>query len=113
MGDIMDVCSRVLNSMPLFDEPVAHARTTDRVTSHMAAASVTNIRESQQTILYCLKQFGPLCDEDIYKFVRQGMSPSGARSRRAECVAKGWVVDSGERGTTTSGRKTILWKACS
>lgn len=92
------------------DVPVAHARKNDRETSKEAAASVTNIRQSQETILYLLKTHGPMCDQQLFEYVRAGMSPSGARSRRAECVANGWVKDSGRRQLTAANRRTIVWE---
>ncbi len=116
MSDIVrtyDICRRLMDDMPLFDEPVAHVRASDPVTSHAVAASVTNIRQSQEAILYVLKTQGNLTDEQIYPFVCKGMSPSGARSRRNELCSAGLVLDSGQRGKTSSGRSTIIWQACS
>ncbi len=91
----------------------AYARHSDRITSHQAADSVSHIRESQKIILELLKHYGPMFDEQI--FVRipftNKMSPSGARTRRAELVALGQVVDTGRYERTKSNRKTVVWKA--
>jgi len=99
--------------MTLFDSPTA--RPTDPATSHEAASSVRNVRESQQLILWYLVNIGPKTDEDIYEYamVQKAMSPSGARTRRSELVRQGLVVDSGERRKTKAGRQTIVWKAVS
>lgn len=95
------------------------ARTLDPSTSHAAAKSVKNLRESQSSILKLLRKLGRMNDEDLaYEYVvraRQGLVPyqsmSGLRTRRSELVALGLVADSGERITMRSGRKSIVWKA--
>lgn len=100
------------------EELRAHARGSDPDTSHEAAATVTNLRTSQRRILELLERFGPASDEDLQVYWRQlqdyedwpPISPSGLRSRRAELVTKGLVYDTGKRGVTSSGRKTIEWE---
>lgn len=96
---------------PRHKGPVAKVRATDPDTSVDAADSVSRIMESQRHILGVLRSSGPLTDEQIYARISMPMSPSGARSRRHELVERGLVIDSGERGKTVSGRKTIMWKA--
>lgn len=91
--------------------PRAIARNTDPETSHEAAISVSGIRVSQQHIIDVLKSYGPATDEEIYPRLPVKISPSGARTRRAELVAMGLVIDSGERRTTEAGRRTIVWRA--
>lgn len=87
----------------------AHARRTDPETSHDAAASVPNIRKSQELILTILSRC-PQTDEEIFSHLPSGvMSPSGARTRRSELVAAGRVIDTGERRRTISNRRTIVW----
>lgn len=99
--------------------PHEKARTTDPETSFEAAASVTKVRASQEAILGILRDHGPLTDEQIALVyenrVKQGadvprQSPSGLRTRRDELVKQGKVRDSEERGTTASGRRTIIWE---
>ncbi len=91
----------------------ARARRSDPSTSHEAAASVRNITGMHRQILHALS-FGALTDEEIYEDltgIRQlRISPSGARSRRAELVDMAMVIDTGERKLTKSGRKTIAWR---
>lgn len=91
--------------------PRAIARNTDPETSHEAAISVSGIRVSQQHILDALRSYGPATDEEIFPRLPVPISPSGARTRRAELVAMGLVRDSGARRTTATGRKTIVWRA--
>lgn len=95
---------------------MAFARKTDPTTSYEAAASVDNMTETQFHILQCLV-FPKTDDELIEIFDAMAgsngwklASPSGIRSRRAELVAKGLVVDSGERRKSWSGRRSIVWK---
>lgn len=96
-------------------QPVARA--TDPGTSWAAARSVTNLRESQAEILRLLQQHGPMTDEQIFAHLqtwvdRKGkmISPSGARTRRAELVEKGLAEDSGKRALTKSNRQTVIWR---
>lgn len=109
-----------MTSQPTLFDPIARARRSDPETSKDAAASVRRIRESQADVLSVLRRHGPVSDEELlvrYRFEqhREGacivpQSDSGIRTRRAELVRLGAVIDSGLRGTTTSGRKTVLWK---
>lgn len=96
----------------------AHARKSDPVTSHQAAASVVNIGRTREAIRSILKQFGPQTDEQIWsnyqrewihKGATQTASPSGLRSRRAELVRMGFVVEAGT-GKTAAGRACAIWK---
>ena len=92
----------------------AFARHTDPETSHAAARSVTEETAGvlHAAILRILRAGIPLSDERLRdELARAGIlaTPSGARTRRAELLHAGLVVDSGERGTTAAGRKTILW----
>ncbi len=94
----------------------ARARSTDPQTSHDAAKSVESgwITVAQGAILNRLRNDGPLTDERIIARLRDqrvSISPSGARSRRAELVKLGLVEDSGKREKTASGRQTIVWRA--
>lgn len=89
-----------------------HARHTDPQTSHEAAASVTDLTATKLSILKALNH--PRTDVDLvsaYNNLKTApiTSESGIRSRRAELVAAGLVVDSGERVKLPSGRRAILW----
>jgi hypothetical protein len=91
------------------------ARRTDPETSHAAAASVENITRTQLVILRIMDVFGPLTDGAIHFMYdstgdRPPVSDSGLRSRRAELVALGCVMDSGERVRLASGRMSIAWE---
>lgn len=108
-----------LNEPPLGKAPEAHARRTDPQTSHAAAASVSNIRQSQQYILGFFKQYGPMTDEQLQARISRAssgttfqtvrLSPSGIRTRRSELVTLGMLRDSGNKLALQSGRKAIVW----
>ena len=88
------------------------ARRTDPVTSHLAADSVDNVTATQAYILRCLKR--PRNDSQLvqaYKAYKTAprASESGIRSRRAELVDRGLVVDTGRRVRLDSGRYSIVW----
>jgi hypothetical protein len=110
----------------LFDEDLQPtympmARVSDPKTSHEAAASVRAVTATHDRIIEVLERYGPASDEDINAyyfnlaelFEWPPVSPSGLRSRRAELVKLGKVVDTGERTKTASGRSTILWELAS
>lgn len=102
-------------NLPLFQE--AHARSTDPQTSHEAAKSVVNLGEVRDKILHMLTNW-PRTDEQLWErysfcikaFNWKPVSPSGLRSRRSELVSMGYVVDSGQRAKTHSGRQSIVWQ---
>jgi hypothetical protein len=93
---------------------MAHARKTDPITSHEAADSVKDPTATQEAILKALKR--PATDVALVERYRNlknapRASESGIRSRRAELVKRGLVVDTGLRAVLDSGRKAIIWKA--
>lgn len=99
----------------VWDVEEPRARHSDPETSHEAAASVTGRTETQEQILYLLKVWGPMWDQEIiarYAIAWADFSPSGLRSRRSELVKRGLVEDSGMRETLPSGRKSIIWRVC-
>lgn len=94
-----------------------HARTLDPSTSHQAAASILETRETMRVVLRILNT-GSATDETI-GYVYSGLveagrapmaSPSGIRSRRAELVDLELVEDSGQRRTLATGRRAIVWQ---
>lgn len=88
------------------------ARSTDPATSHAAAGSVGDLRESQRAVLACFLQHGPMHDEKLE--VRYSQQPrqseSGLRTRRRELVDLGLLRDSGSTSLTVHGRKTVVWQ---
>lgn len=89
-----------------------NARRTDPKTSQDAAASVDNVTMTQEFVLRALKR--PRTDPQLIEAYRKQKkaplaSESGIRTRRAELVDKGLVVDSGVRSVTPFGRKAIVW----
>ena len=97
----------------------ALARTTDPETSHAAAASITGLTARQDAVLRVFKRNRfPMTDVSLCAMyensVRRGVVPaqsvSGIRTRRAELVDRGLLVDSGNRARLASGRKAIVWR---
>lgn len=91
------------------------ARSSDPDTSHEAAASLDDQRlsECRRKILELLRS-GPATDEEIARaecWEEFPQSPSSLRTRRAELVDVGLVLDSGATRPTLSGRKATVWRA--
>lgn len=90
----------------------AKARNTDPFTSWEAAESVDNITETQEWILRALRRPRPDVElVEAYRAFKRAprASESGIRSRRAELVDRGLVVDTGKRVRLSSGRYAIVW----
>lgn len=92
---------------------MTNARRTDPQTSHDAARSVENVTETQAFIMKALTR--PATDVELvdrYRNMKRAprASESGIRSRRAELVDKGLIIDSGLRVVLPSGRRAIVWK---
>ena len=88
------------------------ARVSDPVTSHDAAESVDRVTETQENVLKALRR--PRVDVELVEAYRAfkrapRASKSGIRSRRAELVDRGLVVDTGRRVRLESGRFAIVW----
>lgn len=98
--------------------PSARARTTDPKTSHDAAATV-DVATERARVLSILADHDALTDEEIeaihmWREKSRGWGPSsasGLRSRRAELVREGLVVERDRLGTTKAGRRSIRWAA--
>lgn len=94
----------------------AFARTTDPITSHLAAASLDGIKLTaiEKAILELLKI--PMNDEDLVTTYQEAMnlglaphsSPSGIRTRRNHLHMKGRVRVLGTN-KTISGRTARVW----
>ena len=97
----------------------ALARNTDPDTSHEAARTVRRrlCEQVRAGVVRLLEKYGPMTDEDIAEWwtdpgfadVFPVVSSSGLRTRRAELVTEGRVVETGERRRLTSGRRAIVW----
>lgn len=86
---------------------VAHnARDTSRAAAEKAKPLSASDR---RRVLEVLVRFGGQTDEQLQRYL--GMPANTQRPRRLECVQAGWVVDSGQRGTTQTGSKAIKWIA--
>lgn len=93
-----------------------YTRNSDPLTSHWAEQSVTNLTETKLVILTLLDT--GMTDEQLIKAynncvdlgIASKASESGIRSRRAELVKQGAVIDTGMLGETGSGRRSIIWR---
>lgn len=92
------------------------ARHSDPHTSHDAARSLPYdaVRYSQRQVWRLLASNGPSTDEELGMAARRyglPISASGLRTRRSELVERGYVIDTGARARTASGRRAIVWAA--
>lgn len=68
------------------------------------------LRSMQEEVLAVIKRHPcGITDEQLIQ--QSGLRPNTCRPRRIELVALGYVVDSGDRTKTISGRQAVLWKA--
>ena len=91
---------------------MARARNTDPITSHLAGASVGDVTKTQEYVLRALRRSRTDVElVEAYNGLKTAprASESGIRSRRAELVRKGLVVDTGRRVRLDSGRYAIVW----
>jgi hypothetical protein len=92
-------------------QAIAHARSSDPETSHVAAAGV-KVSENQTAVLFLLRILGdPVLDEELivaYAKRQKALklpeqSESGIRSRRAELAKGGYLVEGEKKRMTTGG----------
>jgi hypothetical protein len=103
------------DQIPLIDTPRARNRwdRRDPETSFKAAQGIDQkkLTGTQEIILWALRQ-GPAIDEELVGRVHghTRISPQSIRSRRAELVRRGLVVDSGKRRRTQYGNEATVWR---
>lgn len=77
--------------------------------------STAGLTPAQSEIYSILRQFGALPDHALVPLAQHvagaHQSSSGIRTRRAELARRSFVVDTGDRVVTASGRKATVWKA--
>jgi hypothetical protein len=95
----------------------ARARSTDPDTSHEAARSIGSLRlnEVREAILALLR-VRPLADWMLVEFYSMDaslpkQSPQSIRSRRADLVRMGLIVEDGTAPHPETGRRHTLWRA--
>jgi len=103
-----------------------HARRTDPITSHLAAATVRELPARRLAVWQALNTFGDdgatdgqLADlyghytSNVWADHYPKQFPSGLRTRRNELVADGLVEDTGRKTQMRTGRLAIVWRTCS
>lgn len=94
-------------------DPEARARRSDPPTSHAAAGSVGDLRESQRAVLTCFLENGPMHDEQLVSVYTARCTPrqstSGLRTRRHELAELGLLSATGDLAQTTYGRDSAVW----
>lgn len=100
---------------------MAHARRTDPLTSHIAAASLdpATLRANQNDVWQILMKYGPMPDfilQTLYKAEADAgnvvpQSESGVRTRRAELYYRGFVRWTTRYVETPTGRPAMVWEA--
>jgi len=98
-----------------------HARATDPVTSHLAAASVdlTNLKPAEQTLIGIIKRYPNLNDDQIYEryldLVALGMAklytPQAIRTIRVNLWRDDFIHVAGV-AVNSRGSKARIWKVC-
>ena len=84
------------------------ARKTDPETSNQGPTTLRMTRNRLE-VLALLRQRART-DEELVAALSGQMSASGARTRRAELVRVGLVIDSGERRRGSTGRMHTVWQ---
>lgn len=121
--DILDALAavgwRLTDTAEITDR--ARARRSDPDTSRMAADSIDDLSERHAGVLFCLYEIGEATDGEIarrypglverFPEVYVPQTEQSLRSRRAELVAAGHVVDTGRRGVSEHGRPCAIWAA--
>lgn len=117
---MIDDQTNLFDARPAIDRPNTTTGNAWPETSHQAADRALPKSGTQRRKVYDLIAGASRADRSGWE--GQGLSddqirialaiPFGSElARRNELVRDGWVVDSGNRGVTESGRATILWKA--
>lgn len=93
------------------------ARATDPETSHKAAASISQLKmtENRSAVLNLFVSCRQMTDEEfLVLYDRRDIEPhqseSGLRTRRSELVKMGLLRDSGLRKRNGNGRECIVWE---
>lgn len=101
-----------------YDEP--RARTTDPVTAHEAADSISpEAREASEVwVLATLAEHGPMSDGDVWDWYvlfgpADNWSDSRLRTARSQLVRKGLVIEADKNGLSRAGRRVARWAVAS
>jgi hypothetical protein len=95
------------------DTPLyTRARKRDMKTSKMAANGL-DLSKGQKRVMIAFRSRPPMTDEELIVTLQElglPLTPSGARSRRAELVKKGAIKDSGQRRAGQTGNMMTVWE---
>ena len=95
---------------------VAHARRTDPIQSHQAAASV-KVSPSEDFVLGCMKDIGkPVLDEDLIRYIRETypehrIADSRIRTARATLANEHHLLRFAGMGRTQRDKAAAMWEA--
>lgn len=95
------------------DTPLhTRVRKKDRMTSRMAANNL-DLSKGQKRVMIAFRCRPPMTDEELIDALTElniPLTPSGARTRRAELVKKGALKDSGLRRPGKTGNMMTVWE---
>jgi len=86
------------------------ARTSDPETSRSAPQGIP-LSEHRAAVLEAMTLLGEATDEELLRHpLVNRQTPSGIRTRRAELVRLGLVVNSGHQRPTERGCRAVVWR---
>jgi hypothetical protein len=77
------------------------------------AANSLDLSKGQKKVMIAFRFYGSMTDEELLDNLAKlelDLTPSGARSRRAELVKKGAIKDSGQRKPGVTGNMMTVWE---
>ena len=97
-----------IRSRPLPEVPPYQRHSpTSRASALRVAPGVSTLRLQ---VLTFIRESGTMGATDDEMQVTLSMDPSTQRPRRVELVRAGWVIDSGRKRATRSGRAAVVWR---
>lgn len=90
----------------------AYARASDPLTSHEAAASISeqSQRSSQQAVLSALRIQGPLTTDQLSDYIGDAWVKSRIGTACVELERRGYIERASEQGKSSRGRACTIWK---
>ena len=90
----------------------AYARASDPLTSHEAAASISEQgqRSSQQAVLSALRIHGPLTTDQLSDHIGSAWVKSRIGTACVELERRGYIERASELGTSARGNPCTIWQ---